>query len=113
MDPWIGREIFVRPRIAFPIQAEENDLILNGLLGNPGQSRSTRKEMIFFVNRETCGQKTISYAVVEAFHFCSKRQIPPAILFLEIDPAAVDVVLHRFKREIRFRNEPQSNAPLF
>ncbi len=104
------REIFGRAlaESLSPIQAEENDLILNGLLGNPGQSRSTRKEMIFFVNRRPVDSKTISYAVIEAFHtFVPKGRFPPAILFLEIDPAAVDVNVHPSKREIRFRNEPQ------
>ena len=91
-----------------PIHAEESDLLMDGLLGKPGQSRSTRKEMIFFVNRRPVESKTISYAVLEAFHtFVPKGRFPPAILFLEIDPVAVDVNVHPSKREIRFRNEPQ------
>ena len=91
-----------------PFKAEDGELAMQGLLGKPGQSRSTRKEMIFFVNRRPVDSKTISYAVMEAFHtFVPKGRHPLAILFLEIDPAAVDVNVHPSKREIRFRNEPQ------
>jgi DNA mismatch repair protein MutL len=90
------------------MDAQENDLLLSGLLGKPGQSRSTRKEMIFFVNRRPVDSRTLSYAVIEAFHtFVPKGRFPPAILFLEIDPAAVDVNVHPSKREIRFRDDPK------
>jgi len=91
-----------------PFDAKDEEFSLQGLLGKPGQSRSTRKEMIFFVNRRPVDSKTLSYAVIEAFHtFVPKGRFPLAILFLEIDPAAVDVNVHPSKREIRFRNEPQ------
>ncbi|NDH16038.1 MAG: DNA mismatch repair protein MutL [Opitutae bacterium] len=70
--------------------------------------RAARKEMIFFVNRRPVDSKTLSYAVLEAFHtFVPKGRHPLAILFLEVDPASVDVNVHPSKREIRFRNEPQ------
>lgn len=103
------REIFGRSlaESLTPVQAHQNDLGLTGLLGKPGQSRSTRKEMIFFVNRRPIDSKTLSYAVMEGFHtFVPKGRFPPAILFLEIDPAAVDVNVHPSKREIRFRSDP-------
>ena len=91
-----------------PFHAEDGDFVMHGLLGKPGQSRSTRKEMIFFVNRRPVDSKTLSYAVLEAFHtFVPKGRHPLAILFLEVDPASVDVNVHPSKREIRFRNEPQ------
>ena len=104
------REIFGRglAESLTPMDAQENDLRLSGLLGKPGQSRSTRKEMIFFVNRRPVDSRTISYAVIEAFHtFVPKGRFPPAILFLEIDPAVVDVNVHPSKREIRFRDDPK------
>ena len=104
------REIFGRgfADSLAPVNANGNDLKINGLIGRPGQSRSTRKEMIFFVNRRPVDSKTLSYAVIEAFHtFIPKGRFPPVILFLDIDPAAVDVNVHPSKREIRFRNEPQ------
>ena len=91
-----------------PFQAEDGEFVMHGLLGKPGQSRSTRKEMIFFVNRRPVDSKTLSYAVLEAFHtFVPKGRHPLAILFMEVDPASVDVNVHPSKREIRFRNEPQ------
>jgi len=104
------REIFggVLADVLMPFDSRGEGFALNGLLGKPGQSRSTRKEMMFFVNRRPVDSKTISYAVIEAFHtFVPKGRFPLAILFLEIDPAAVDVNVHPSKREIRFRNEPE------
>ena len=104
------REIFGRgfADSLAPVNAEDHDLKIKGLIGRPGQSRSTRKEMIFFVNRRPVDSKTLSYAVIEAFHtFIPKGRFPSVILFLDIDPAAVDVNVHPSKREIRFRNEPQ------
>ena len=102
------REIFGRKlsESLSPFKAKGNELIMTGLLGKPGQSRSTRKEMIFFVNRRPVDSKTLSYAVIEAFHtFVPKGRFPPAILFIEIEPVAVDVNVHPSKREIRFRND--------
>ena len=89
-----------------PIEASALELKLEGLIGKPGQSRSTRKEMMFFVNRRPIESKTISYAVLEAYHtYAPKGRFPPAILFLTIDPGLVDVNVHPAKREIRFRDE--------
>lgn len=89
-----------------PIEFSQDDLALEGLIGKPGQSRPTRKEMIFFVNRRPVESKTLSYAVLEAYHtYAPKGRYPPAILFLSLDPAQVDVNVHPAKREIRFRDE--------
>ena len=74
------REIFGRSlaESLTPVQAHQNDLGLTGLLGKPGQSRSTRKEMIFFVNRRPIDSKTLSYAVMEGFHtFVPKGRFRP------------------------------------
>jgi DNA mismatch repair protein MutL len=90
------------------VSADKNGLSLSGLVGIPGQSRPTRKEMIFFVNQRPVDSKTLTYATLEAFHtFIPRGRFPPAILFLEIDPASVDVNVHPSKKEIRFREEPK------
>lgn len=81
-------------------------LKLGGLLGRPGLGRPTRDGLITLVNRRPVDSRTLSYAVLEAYHtYVPKGRYPPAILFLEIDPAAVDVNVHPAKREVRFRDE--------
>jgi len=81
-------------------------LKIGGLLGQPGLGRTTRDGLITLVNRRPVESRTLSYAVLEAYHtHVPKGRYPPAILFLEIDPAAVDVNVHPAKREVRFREE--------
>ena len=102
------REIFGRglAECLEPVEGEEDGLRLGGLLAKPGTGRSTRKEMIFFVNGRPVESKTLSYAVIEAYHtYVPKGRFPPVALFLEIDPSAVDVNVHPAKRELRFRDE--------
>jgi len=93
--------------VEFPDAADTaNGLRLHGLLGRPGQGRPTRDGLITLVNRRPVDSRTLSYAVLEAYHtHVPKGRYPPAILFLEIDPAAVDVNVHPTKREVRFRDE--------
>jgi len=81
-------------------------LKIGGLLGQPGLGRPTRDGLITLVNRRPVDSRTLSYAVLEAYHtHVPKGRYPPAILFLEIDPSAVDVNVHPAKREVRFREE--------
>jgi DNA mismatch repair protein MutL len=93
--------------VEFPDAADAPaGLRLHGLLGRPGQGRPTRDGLITLVNRRPVDSRTLSYAVLEAYHtHVPKGRYPPAILFLEIDPAAVDVNVHPAKREVRFRDE--------
>ena len=93
--------------VEFPeIKNSAGDLRLSGLLGRPGQGRPTRDGLITLVNRRPVDSRTLNYAVLEAYHtYVPKGRYPPAILFLEIDPAAVDVNVHPAKREVRFRDE--------
>lgn len=89
-----------------PVADPETGLHLDGLLGRPGIGRSTRDALVTFVNRRPVESRTLAYAVLEAYHtYVPKGRYPPAILLLEIDPAAVDVNVHPAKREVRFRDE--------
>jgi len=88
------------------VEGEGDGYRLHGLLAKPGKGRSTRKEMLFFVNRRPVESKTLAYSLIEAYHtYVPKGRYPPVALFLEIDPAAVDVNVHPAKRELRFREE--------
>ncbi|GHB96935.1 DNA mismatch repair endonuclease MutL [Cerasicoccus arenae] len=92
--------------VELPVATGENGLRLTGLIGKPGVGRTTRKEMIALVNGRAVDSRTLNYALIEGYHtFIPKGRYPLAFLFLEIDPAAVDVNIHPAKREIRFRDE--------
>jgi DNA mismatch repair protein MutL len=89
-----------------PVAAEEGRWRLHGLVGRPGAGRATRHETITFVNTRPVDSRTLNYALLESFReSLPAGRHPPAFLFFECDPAAVDVNVHPAKREVRFRDE--------
>ncbi len=77
-----------------------------GLIGAPGVSRATRDEQHLFVNQRPVENRGLNFALIEGYHTAlMKGRFPVCCLFLEIDPAAVDVNIHPQKREIKFREE--------
>lgn len=93
------------------IEADEGNMRLKGLIGRHGVGRSTRHEMVIFVNQRPVDSRTLNYALIESYHeSLPKGRYPVAFLFFECDPAAVDVNVHPAKREVRFRSEPAVRA---
>ncbi|WP_043589744.1 DNA mismatch repair endonuclease MutL, partial [Geminisphaera colitermitum] len=91
-----------------PIDAHDDGMELRGLIARPGPGRATRHEMITFVNQRPVDNRTLTYALIESYHdMMPKGRYPAAFLFIDIDPAQVDVNVHPAKREVRFRSEPQ------
>jgi DNA mismatch repair protein MutL len=77
-----------------------------GLIGAPGVSRSTRDDQHIFVNRRPVDNRGLNYALLEGYHTAlMKGRYPVCCLFVEIDPAAVDVNIHPSKREVKFHRE--------
>ena len=77
-----------------------------GLIGSPGVSRATRDGQFVFVNRRPVENRGVNYALIEGYHnSLMKGRYPVCCLFLEIDPAAVDVNIHPSKREVKFHRE--------
>lgn len=102
------REIFGKGAINRLINVDESegDLKIWGLIGAPGHSRSSRHEMLMFVNGRPVESRTLGYALIESYYgHIPKGRYPVAFLFLEIPPEQVDVNVHPAKREIRFRQE--------
>ncbi len=90
-----------------PIEAKESTMSLEGLIGKPGVGRSTRHEMIIFVNGRPVDNRTLNYALIESYHeSLPKGRYPPAFVFFRLPPNEVDVNVHPAKREVRFRSEP-------
>jgi len=79
-----------------------------GYIGSPSLHRATRDYQIFFVNRRWIQDRSLSFAVEEAYRtLLPVGRYPVSILSITMDPGDVDVNVHPTKREVRFR-EPRS-----
>lgn len=79
-----------------------------GLIGAPGVSRATRESQFVFVNRRPVENRGVNYALIEGCHTTlMKGRFPVCCLFIELDPAAVDVNVHPAKREVKFHRESE------
>lgn len=77
-----------------------------GWIGTPGVSRASREDQHLFVNQRPVDNRGLSLALMEGYHNAlMKGRYPLACLFLEIDPAEVDVNIHPAKREVKFHRE--------
>ncbi|HYR58049.1 MAG TPA: DNA mismatch repair endonuclease MutL, partial [Chthoniobacteraceae bacterium] len=80
-------------------------LIVRGFVGKAGVSRSSRAQQLVFLNGRAVENSTLNFALREGYHTAlMKGQHPVTFLFIEMDPAAVDVNVHPAKREVRFRD---------
>src|SRR5947207_660647 len=78
---------------------------ISGFIGQAGLSRQTRSQQLVFVNGRAIESSLMTGAIREGYHTAlMKGQYPVTFLFLELDPAAVDVNVHPAKREVRFRD---------
>ena len=77
-----------------------------GFIGAPGVSRATRADQNLFVNRRPIENRGLNFALLEGYHTAlMKGRYPVCCLFLEVDPAEVDVNVHPSKKEVKFRHE--------
>ncbi len=84
----------------------KSQLRIWGLIGSPGVSRATRDGQFTFVNRRPVENRGLNYALIEGYHnSLMKGRYPVCCLFLEMNPAAVDVNIHPAKREVKFHRE--------
>src|SRR6478672_1502098 len=99
-----GKELVDR---LLPVEEQANDSMIRirGLIGQAGVSRQTRAQQLVFVNGRAVENAVLSAALREGYHTAlMKGQYPVTFLFVELDPAAVDVNVHPAKREVRFRD---------
>ncbi|MCD6377922.1 MAG: DNA mismatch repair endonuclease MutL [Planctomycetes bacterium] len=96
------------------LTSKEDEIIVSGLICPPHQARTSSKWQYFFVNRRFVRDKILTHALKEAYRgLAEPTRHPAAIIFLEIDPADIDVNVHPTKIEVRFRNAQKVHSQLF
>ena len=89
---------------ALPIEAEREGLRLTGYAGLPTLNRGNAQMQFLFANDRSVKDRLLFGAVRGAYaDFLARDRHPLLALFLEIDPAYVDVNVHPAKAEVRFR----------
>ncbi len=74
-----------------------------GLAGLPAIARATGKFQYLYLNGRPIRDRTLTHAIKEAYRgLIPPDKQPVAVVFLEIDPRAVDVNVHPAKAEVRF-----------
>ena len=90
---------------ALYVDNDRTGIRLWGWMGLPTFSRSQTDLQHFFVNGRAIRDKVVSHAVRQAYQDVLYHGRHPAfVLFLEIEPADVDVNVHPTKHEVRFRD---------
>lgn len=93
------------PAQCLAVDKEAAGLRLRGWLGLPTASRSQADQQYFFVNGRPVRDRIVAHAVRQAYaDVLYHGRHPVFVLFLELDPARVDVNVHPAKSEVRFRD---------
>jgi DNA mismatch repair protein MutL len=88
------------------LETETSLINVRGFIGKPESARKTYGEQFFFVNNRYMKHPYFHKAVVEAYqNILPAEAIPSYFIFLEADPATIDINIHPTKTEIKFEDE--------
>lgn len=89
-----------------PVEESTEFLQVSGFVGKPEFAKRSRGEQYFFVNRRYIRSNYLDHAVRKAYdELVSRENYPSWFLFLELDPAQIDINIHPTKTEIKFRDD--------
>lgn len=96
-----------------PVEEKTEFLNISGFIGKPEAATRTRGMQFFFINNRFIRSAYLHHAVVQAYEgLIEKEAFPFYVLFLEIDPARVDVNVHPTKQEVKFEDDRMMYAYL-
>jgi len=88
-----------------PKTLNEGRFKLTGFISRPQVQKTNRNSIFLFVNRRLIRDRLLLHAISAAYHnLMPPACYPFALLFIDCEPAEVDVNVHPSKTEVRFRN---------
>ena len=91
-----------------PVTADTGPMRLHGYASRPEAHRPTAASLYLYVNGRPVRDRLLRHALLDVYSDVLPRgRYPTAVLFVEIDPARVDVNVHPAKWEVRF-TDPQA-----
>lgn len=92
--------------VLVPIQEDTDVVRVSGFIGKPDFAKKTRGDQYIFVNRRFIKSAYLNHAIFRAYEdIIPKDRFPFFVLFIEVDPAKIDINVHPNKQEIKFEEE--------
>jgi len=88
------------------VQEQTDYLNISGFVGKPETAKKTRGDQYLFVNNRFIKSAYLNHAIMNAFNEMIPRDsYPMYTLFIDLDPAQLDINVHPTKQEIKFEDE--------
>ena len=90
-----------------PIEAESSVARIKGYVGTPQSSKlPSSADQYLFVNHRFMKHGSFSRAVLQAYdNLLPNGKVPTFFIYLDVDPATIDINIHPTKTEIKFEND--------
>jgi DNA mismatch repair protein MutL len=88
------------------VQEQTDYLNITGFVGKPETAKKTRGDQYLFVNNRFIRSAYLNHAVMNAYQdMIPADSFPLYVLFIDLDPAQIDINVHPTKQEIKFEDE--------
>ena len=96
-----------------PVEENTEIVAISGFVLKPEFAKKSRGDQYFFVNNRFIKSPYLNHALNAAFEGMIKSDLHPGyVLFLSVDPAAIDINIHPTKTEVKFEEEQSIYAVL-
>lgn len=94
-----------------PCEEETAHIRIQGYIGDPSKAKKTRGEQFFFINNRYIRNNYLNHAVLGAYEdILPENTFPFYALYIDIDPATIDVNVHPTKTEVKLSDERNAYA---
>ena len=88
------------------VNSDNDGIEVKGFIGRTDYYKANRNHQNFFINGRYIKSKTATAAIEQAYtSYMPPEKFPCCVLYLQINPARVDVNVHPAKLEVKFSNE--------